>query len=34
MDALAKKLYDRIQRQMRSDLIVERERVGMIADLR
>lgn len=34
LDELAKRLYNRIRRQLRSELVVERERVGLIADLR
>jgi hypothetical protein len=34
LDDLAKRLYDKVRRQIKTELLVERERVGLIADLR
>jgi hypothetical protein len=34
LDELAKRLYDRVHRQLKSELVIERERFGLIADLR
>lgn len=34
LDELARRLYDRVQRQLKLDLTIERERFGLIADLR
>jgi hypothetical protein len=34
LDDLARKLYGRIRVHLRSDLLVERERAGMLIDLR
>jgi len=34
MDALAGKLYDRIRSRLKSELLVDRERAGLLTDLR
>jgi hypothetical protein len=34
LDELAKRLYIRVHRQLKSELLIERERFGLIADLR
>ncbi len=34
LEDLTKHLYERVRRSLRADLIIERERVGLIADLR
>ena len=34
LDDLAKRLYDKVRRQIKTELLIERERVGLIADLR
>jgi hypothetical protein len=34
LDDLTRRLYERVQRNLRADLIIERERLGLIPDLR
>jgi hypothetical protein len=34
LDELARRLYDRIRRRLRAELLIDRERAGLIADLR
>jgi hypothetical protein len=34
LDELARKLYDRIRYHLRSELLIDRERAGVLTDLR